>query len=45
VLPAIYLRTSLRWEDIETMPRAELDAVIERVLTAEMAGEMEAARG
>lgn len=45
MLPAIYLRTSLRWEDIETMPRAELDVVIRRVMTAEMAAEMEAARG
>ena len=28
-LPLIYTKTSLRWEDIESMPRGELDALLD----------------
>jgi hypothetical protein len=28
-LPLIYTRTALRWDDIETMPHGELDALLE----------------
>ncbi len=27
-LPVIYTKTSLRWDDIKTMPRGELDALL-----------------
>ena len=28
-LPLIYTKTALRWEDIETMPHGELDALLD----------------